>query len=311
MIKQSLYFGNPAYLSLKLQQLVIRKPEKNGDLPDFDADMSRSSIVKTIPIEDIALVILDCNQITVTQGLLSALLDNNCAVVTCDRSHMPTGLLLPLYGNKVQSERYREQVEASLPLKKQLWQQTVQCKIRNQAAMLEYVSGAVAKNMLNWADAVKSGDSDNREGRAAAFYWKSLFVDNPNFTRGDGDIVNIMLNYGYAIVRAIVARALVGVGLIPTLGIHHHNRYDAFCLADDIMEPYRPYVDKTVIDIISSSGIPDEFDLNIKKKLLELPVQEVIIDETRRPLMIAVSQTVNSLRKCFAGEIRKLIYPVM
>ena len=311
MIKRSLYFGNPAYLSLKLRQLVIRKPDTTGDMPDFDAYMSESAVIRTIPIEDIGLIILDSAQITVTQGLLEALLENNCAVVTCDRTHMPVGLLLPLYGNKVQTERYSEQIEASLPLKKQLWQQTIQSKIRNQAAMLKYVSGSEAKNMLIWADAVKSGDTDNLEGRAAAFYWKSLFIDNPKFTRGDNDIVNIMLNYGYAILRAIVARALVGAGLLPTLGIHHHNRYDAYCLADDIMEPYRPYVDKLVVDIVNDYGVPDEFDLNVKRKLLELPVQEVIIDDMRRPLMIAVSQTVNSLRKCFAGEIRKLIYPII
>lgn len=310
MIKRSLYFGNPAYLSLKLRQLVIRKPEVKGDMPDFDDVESFSDVVKTIPIEDIGLVVLDCPQITVTEGLLEALLENNCAVVTCDKMHLPVGLLLPLYGNKVQTERYAEQIAASLPLKKQLWQQTVQCKIRNQAAMLKYVTGVEARNMLIWADSVKSGDADNLEGRAAAFYWKTLFVDNPRFTRGDEDIVNVMLNYGYAIVRAIVARALVGAGLIPTLGIHHHNRYDAYCLADDIMEPYRPYVDKLVVEVVEE-GVPEEFDVDVKRRLLELPVREVIVDDVRRPLMLAVSQTANSLRKCFSGELRKLVYPAM
>lgn len=310
MIKRSLYFGNPAYLSLKLRQLVIRKPEVKGDMPDFDDGESFSDVVKTIPVEDIGLIVLDCPQITVTEGLLEALLENNCAVVTCDKSHLPVGLLLPLYGNKVQTERYAEQIAASLPLKKQLWQQTVQCKIRNQAAMLKYVTGVEARNMLIWADSVKSGDADNLEGRAAAFYWKTLFVDNPRFTRGDEDIVNVMLNYGYAIVRAIVARALVGAGLIPTLGIHHHNRYDAYCLADDIMEPYRPYVDKLVVEVVEED-VPEEFDVDVKRRLLELPVREVIIDDVRRPLMLAVSQTANSLRKCFSGELRKLVYPAM
>ncbi len=176
--------------------------------------------------------------------------------------------------------------------------------------MLKYVTGVEARKMLIWADSVKSGDADNLEGRAAAFYWKTLFVDNPRFTRGDEDIVNVMLNYGYAIVRAIVARALVGAGLIPTLGIHHHNRYDAYCLADDIMEPYRPYVDKLVVEIVEE-GIPEAFDVDVKRRLLELPVREVIIDDVRRPLMLAVSQTANSLRKCFSGELRKLVYPAM
>lgn len=311
MIKRSLYFGNPAYLSLKLGQLIIRIPDVKGDMPDFNNPTSFSEVVKTIPIEDIGLVVLDCQQITVTEGLLEALLEGNCAVVTCDKSHMPVGLLLPLYGNKIQAERYTEQVSASLPLKKQMWQQTIQSKIRNQAAVLKYVSGEEAKNMLIWADSVKSGDTDNLEGRAAAFYWKNVFVDNPSFTRGLEDVVNIMLNYGYAIVRAVVARALVGVGLIPTLGIHHHNRYDAYCLADDIMEPYRPYVDKLVIGILEDGGVPDSFSMSVKRKLLEIPVQEVVIDGMRRPLMIAVSQTVSSLRKCFSGETRKLIYPIM
>lgn len=310
MIKRSLYFGNPAYLSLKLRQLVIKKPEVKGDMPDFDDAGTYREVVKTIPIEDIGLIVLDCPQITVTEGLLEALLENNCAVVTCDKSHLPVGLLLPLYGNKIQAERYQEQINASLPLKKQIWQQTVQCKIRNQSAMLKYVTGQEAKNMLIWADSVKSGDADNLEGRAAAFYWKSVFIDNPKFTRSDDDIVNAMLNYGYAIVRAIVARALVGAGLIPTVGVHHHNRYDAYCLADDIMEPYRPYVDRLVIDIVNA-GIPDELDVNVKRTLLELPVKEVIIDGIRRPLMLAVSQTVNSLQKCFSGSSRKVIYPSM
>ena len=176
--------------------------------------------------------------------------------------------------------------------------------------MLKYVNGVDARNMLIWADSVKSGDSDNLEGRAAAFYWKTLFVDNPRFVRGADDIVNVMLNYGYAIVRAIVARALVGAGLIPTLGIHHHNRYDAYCLADDIMEPYRPYVDMLVLEIVEE-GVPDEFDIDVKRRLLELPVREVVMDGVRRPLMLAVSQTANTLRKCFSGELRKLVYPVM
>ena len=310
MIKRSLYFGNPAYLSLKLRQLVIKKPEAKGDMPDFDDVGSYREVVKTIPIEDIGLVVLDCQQITITEGLLEALLENNCAVVTCDKSHLPVGLLLPLYGNKIQTERYRDQIDASVPLKKQIWRQTVQCKIRNQAAVLKYVIGEEARNMLIWADAVKSGDVDNLEGRAAAFYWKSVFLDNPKFTRSDDDIVNAMLNYGYAIVRAIVARALVGAGLIPTLGVHHHNRYDAYCLADDIMEPYRPYVDRLVIDIVNA-GAPEVLDVNVKRALLGLPVKEVIIDGIRRPLMLAVSQTVNSLQKCFSGSSRKVIYPSM
>lgn len=307
MIKRTLYFGNPAYLSLKLKQLVIRKPAEKGEMPDADG----TEVVKTIPVEDVGLVVLDSPQITLTNALMEALLENNCAVVTCDSQHLPVGLFLPLYGNKVQTERFTEQVEASLPLKKQLWQQTMQSKIRNQAAVLKYVTGETARNMLVWADSVRSGDPDNMEARAAAFYWKNVIKDNPAFVRGMDDMVNVMLNYGYSVVRAIVARALVGAGLIPTLGIHHHNRYDAYCLADDIMEPYRPYVDKLVIDLIDADGVPERLDTAVKRRLLELPVQEVIIDGVRRPLMLAVNQTAVSLQKCFAGELRKLEYPSM
>lgn len=276
-------------------------------MPDADG----TEVVKTIPIEDVGLVVLDSPQITLTNALMEALLENNCAVVTCDSLHLPVGLFLPLYGNKVQTERFTEQVEASLPLKKQLWQQTMQSKIRNQAAVLKYVTGETARNMLVWADSVRSGDPDNMEARAAAFYWKNVMKDNPAFVRGMDDMVNVMLNYGYSVVRAIVARALVGAGLIPTLGIHHHNRYDAYCLADDIMEPYRPYVDKLVIDLIDADGVPERLDTAVKRRLLELPVQEVIIDGVRRPLMLAVNQTAVSLQKCFAGELRKLEYPSM
>lgn len=243
MIKRTLYFGNPAYLSLKLQQMVITSPSKEVEAGKGE--------VRTIPVEDIGIVILDHKQITITQGLMELLIDNNCAIITCGSNHLPVGLMLPLYGNTVQNERFRNQIDASLPLKKQLWQQTIQYKIANQAAVLKFVTGEVHKNMSAWADCVRSGDVENMEARAAAYYWKNIFPDRPDFTRGREEAEpNNLLNYGYAILRAIVARALVASGLLPTLGIHHHNRYNAYCLADDIMEPYRPYVDKIVYDIV-------------------------------------------------------------
>ena len=165
--------------------------------------------------------------------------------------------------------------------------------------------------MMKWSECVKSGDTDNMEARAAAYYWKTIFPDDPYFTRGrDEEGANILLNYGYAILRAVVARALVGAGLLPTLGIHHHNRYNAYCLADDIMEPYRPYVDKLVVDMLDE-GVECKLNSTNKVRLLNIPVIEVTINEKRSPLMIAVSQTVSSLVKCFKGNIRKLIYPEM
>lgn len=304
MIKRTLYFGNPAYLSLKMKQMVVRIPQKDdGDLPSED------DMVRTIPIEDLGVIILDNKQITITQGLMGALLENNCAVITCDSKRMPVGLILPLSGNTIQNERFRSQLDSSLPLRKQLWQQTIEAKIRNQAAVLRYVTGQEHRNMLKWSDNVRSGDADNMEARAAVYYWKTIFPDDPYFIRDREDEgANALLNYGYAILRAVVARALVGAGLLPTLGIHHHNRYNAYCLADDIMEPYRPYVDKLVVEMLYD-GAEDRLNATNKVRLLNIPVIEVMINDRRSPLMIAVSHTVSSLVKCFRGDCRKLIYP--
>jgi len=303
MIKKTLYFGNPTYLSMKNAQLVIKLPEveKNDSLPDsFKAES-----IRTVPIEDIGVIVLDNRQITITHGALEALLENNAAVITCNSSRMPVGLMLPLCGNTTQNERFRDQLDASLPLKKQLWQQTVQAKIKNQAATLKECRGVEVRNMLKWIDDVRSGDADNMEARAAAYYWANLFK---NFRRNrEGDPPNNLLNYGYAILRAIIARALVSSGLLPTLGIHHHNRYNAYCLADDIMEPYRPFVDRLVVDMFDSGMA--ELDKDAKAKLLSIPVLDVTINGQRSPLMIAAGLTTSSLYKCFSGESRKIAYP--
>lgn len=310
MIKKTLSFSNPAYLSLRNRQLVIQLPEveRNDTLPEaFKRDA-----IRTIPIEDIGVVLLDNKQITITQGVLEALLDNNCAVITCDSSHMPVGLLLPLEGHTLQSERFRAQLDASLPLKKQLWQQTVQAKITNQATALHRLYGCEVGNMRAWASDVRSGDPDNYEARAAAYYWQSFFPQYPTFVRGrEGEPPNNLLNYGYAILRAVVARALVGSGMLPTLGIHHHNRYNAYCLADDIMEPYRPYVDTLVAEVVSKKPDITQLTTDIKAQLLTIPTLDVVIENKRSPLMVAVTRTTASLAACFAGESRKIAYPVL
>lgn len=310
MIKKTLSFSNPAYLSLRNKQLVIQLPEveRNDTLPEaFKRDA-----IRTIPIEDIGVVLLDNKQITITQGVLEALLDNNCAVITCDSSHMPAGLLLPLEGHTLQSERFRAQLNASLPLKKQLWQQTVQAKITNQATALHRLYGCEVGNMRAWASDVRSGDPDNYEARAAAYYWQSFFPQYPTFVRGrEGEPPNNLLNYGYAILRAVVARALVSSGMLPTLGIHHHNRYNAYCLADDIMEPYRPYVDTLVAEVVSKKPDIAQLTTDIKAQLLTIPTLDVVIENKRSPLMVAVTRTTASLVACFAGESRKIAYPVL
>lgn len=308
MIKSTLYFGNPAYLSIRNNQLIIKLPEveKNDTLPD---SFKKQSIISR-PIEDIGVVLLDNKQITITAGTLEALLENNCAVISCDSKSMPVGLMLPLYGNSTQNERFRDQLGASLPLKKQLWQQTIKMKIDNQASVLFDCTGAEIRNMRVWANDVRSGDPDNLEARAAAYYWKNLFPQIKDFTRErEGIPPNNLLNYGYAILRAVVARGLVTSGLLPTLGIHHHNRYNAYCLADDIMEPYRPYVDELVVDIVNSGVDITELSKDLKARLLSIPVLEVKINGRRSPLMIAVGQTTASLYKCFSGQLRRISYP--
>lgn len=301
MIKKTVCFSHPAYLSLRNGQMIV-KLDPHDDLPEQQA---------SLPIEDIGLVVLDHRQITITSGVMEALLENNAAVVTCDDSHIPRGLLLPLEGHTVQQERFEAQTEASTVLKKQLWQQTVVQKIRNQAAVLQQTAGKSQGNMLQWARDVRSGDSTNLEGRAAAYYWSQLFKPEiEHFVRDrSGEWPNAMLNYGYAILRAIVARGLVGSGLLPTMGIHHHNRYNAYCLADDVMEPYRPYVDRLVVDLMTKYRHVGEINKDLKRELLGIPTLEVVINGQRSPLMVAVSTTTASLAKCYTGELRKIAYP--
>ena len=310
MIKKTLCFSNPIYLSLRNAQLVLHIPEveNNKTLPEA----IKKEAERTIPIEDIGVVILDNRRITITSGVMEALLENNCAVITCNQKSMPIGLLLPLSGNTIQNERFHSQLEASLPLRKQLWQQTIKQKIFNQEHTLRINTDKETNCMRVWSNDVRSGDPDNLEARAAAYYWKNLFTEYPNFVRDrEGIPPNNLLNYGYAILRAIIARALVGSGLLPTLGIHHHNRYNAYCLADDIMEPYRPYVDQLVLDIIHNYTEISDITREIKMQLLSIPILDVVINGKRSPLMIAVQQTTASLAKCFAGESKRISYPEM
>lgn len=295
MIKRTLYFGNPTYLSTKLEQLVIKLTELEEE--------------KTIPIEDIGVVILDHTQISITQTVISKLIANNVALITCNETHHPTGLLLNLDGNTLQSQKFQAQIEASKPLLKQLWQQTIIAKINNQALLLES-QGIEIKNMKRWIEEVNSGDTTNKEARAAVYYWSKIFKTIPEFTRARfGEPPNHLLNYGYAILRAIAARSLVGSGLLPTLGIHHKNQYNAYCLADDIMEPYRPYVDQLVLNLVHAGKHEQLLTSEVKKELLKIPVLDVVIDNQKSPLMLALQRTTASLSKCYEGEQRKILYP--
>jgi CRISPR-associated protein Cas1 len=300
MLKRTLYFGNPAYLKTSNEQMIVSFPKEVDGLEE-----------KSIPIEDIGIIILDHQQITVTQALMSRLLENNTALITCDSTHHPVGMMLNLDGNTLQSQKFRAQVVASQPLKKQLWQQTITSKITNQASVLKTYNRE-HKYLMNLTEKVKSGDSENHEAQAAAYYWSRLFDESLDFKRArDGEPPNNLLNYGYAILRAIVARALVGSGLMPTLGIFHRNQYNAYCLADDIMEPYRPFVDKIVMDIVVSEKAYYFLTTEIKKILLSIPTITVEIDNKKSPLMNAVTKTTSSLAGCFEGKQRKILYPVL
>ena len=256
-------------------------------------------------------MMIESGHVTLTSSLVSELIQNNIGVIFCDSKHMPANMILPLEAHTLQSEKSIAQIQASLPLKKQLWQQTVSAKILNQGAVLRQVTGLNIGNMIKWASSVRSGDPENLEGRAAAYYWRNMFMESGRFRRDkDGeDDINIFLNYGYAILRAIIARSIVGSGLTPLIGIHHSNKYNANCLADDIMEPYRPYVDLLVADMVLKQNLNNGLDKEAKKTLLTIPNLDVSFGKIRRPLLVAASITTSSLAKCFSKESRKVIYP--
>ena len=295
MIKRTIFIGNPSYLSTKNEQLLIRFPEQERD-------------EVRIPLEDLGYLVLESQQITISNGLLVKLVQNNTAVINCDQQHLPIGILQPLAGHTEHTERLRFQLNASVPLRNQLWQQTVMAKINNQANhLLKRAKNAL--KLKRWVKEVQSADQGNHEAIAAAYYFQNLF-DIEGFSRNQKGIPpNNLLNYGYAILRAVTARALTGSGLLPSLGIFHRNKYNAYCLADDIMEPYRPFVDALVFDIVGMGKDISELDKGIKSELLRIPALDVLIDGKKSPLMNAMSRTTNSLFECFEGSRRKVLYP--
>jgi CRISPR-associated protein Cas1 len=296
MIKRTLYFGNPAYLSVQNSNLIISYPNESAD--------------KKATLEDIGVLILDNSQITITQPTLNALLANNTAVLTCNDKHLPQGLFLNLNGHHKQQEHWHTLVAVSDAKKARLWKQLIKQKIANQATVMDGL-GYEVKNMHYWASEVSNGDPENYEARAAAYYWRYVFTDYvSNFKRGRYEAdPNHLLNYGYAILRAVVARSLVASGLLPTFGIHHRNSYNAYCLADDVMEPYRPFVDGVVLELLQEGLGFEELTTAVKQRLLQIPVIDVAINKKQSPLMLAVQQTTASLYACYAGERKKLKLP--
>ena len=260
-----------------------------------------------IPLEDINSILIESQAVTLSSYFLQKMAEMGIAVYVCDEKHLPNAVLLPMVRHSRHFKLLKCQMNLGKPKQKRLWQQIVVRKIENQSACLKFLNLEGAEELLKMSKQVQSGDKTNVEAKAAAFYFRRLY--GLGFSRGDDHIINSALNYGYAILRAIVARALVTSGLLPTLGIHHHNRYNAYCLADDVMEPYRPYVDELVYSIVKGHENYDELTKDLKTILLNIPTLEVMINGKRSPLMVAVAQTTASLYKCFTGELRRIIYP--
>jgi CRISPR-associated protein Cas1 len=262
---------------------------------------------RTLPIEDVGFVVLEHPEITLSQQLISHLTANNVAVVFCDARFMPTSMLLNLDGNYLQSKRFREQVTAKPTLTKRLWQQTVKAKIENQGLVLEE-HGKDAEAVFYKSKKVLSGDTTNEEAKAAIIYWQRLL--GKGFRRERfGFAPNALLNYGYAILRAATARAITGSGLHPSFGIFHHNQYNSYCLADDLMEPYRPFIDLLVMDYLQENDITNELTKACKAHLLQVLAMDVEIQDKKSPLQLALSTTTASLVKALAGEEKWLRYP--
>lgn len=264
-------------------------------------------IQKSVPIEDIGFVILEDQQCSITLPLLNALSDNNVAVIFCGENRMPNAMLMNLDSNKTQGESYRSQIEASEPLKKGLWKQIIEAKIRNQAALLRKL-GRDGDKLKPYYMNVKSADADNREGIAAKIYWSELF--GADFIRSrEGPPPNNLLNYGYTILRAAVTRSIMGSGLFPAFGIFHRNRYNAFPLADDLMEPYRPFVDELVYNLYLQGN--KQLNKEVKGQLLRILFMDTRFDKVMRPLDVGLTFTSSSLVKCLAGTQKKIVYPIL
>lgn len=294
MIKQTLMFASPVSLSLRDRQIVITFKDDKKTV--------------TRPIEDIGFVVIENPMVNITVPLLNELADNNVSVIFCDKKLMPKTMLMTLEGNTTLQESYQYQMDASVPTKKNIWKQLVEGKIRNQSLLLNKV-GKQGDMLKPYYMNVKSGDTDNREGAAARVYWSQIFDEGFKRDR-DGLPPNNMLNYGYAILRAAVARALIGTGLYPAFGVFHRNRYNAFPLADDVMEPYRPFVDEVVYHLYYDEAVK-ELDNPSKGKLLRLLFSDVKIGKVTRPLENALSITTASLLKYLKGETDKLSLPMI
>jgi CRISPR-associated protein Cas1 len=294
MITKTIYIGNSCYLSKTNNQMVLDFKEKEK---------------AQLPIEDIGCLILDHPQLTISSQLQLALLENKAIIITCDQNHLPKGLSLPIYAHTTHTETLISQLEAGIPLRKNIWASLIKQKITNQGLVLEYIHDK--KNLLErYAKEVKSGDSGNVEAKAAAYYWTRIFPDLPYFLRDRaGEVPNNLLNFGYAILLSLVARFLVSSGLHPARGVFHKNKYNPFCLASDVMEPYRPFIDFKVYELFERFGKEVELTKSIKSELLALHHINVNINDRYSPLEIAVQKTCASVANNFKGLDNQLLLP--
>ena len=297
MTKRIIYCESSSYLKLQNKQLHI----------EFKDKLNPTSI---IPVEDIETLIIDNNQITITSALIQELQDNKVAFIICNNKHMPTGLMLPIDGNSIQHERIHLQVKINQTLKGSLWKQIILQKIKNQSVVLESLS--IDSNRLKiLSKNISSGDKTNREAHASIYYWKNIFKENvDNFKRDkDGNSPNNFLNYGYTILRTIMAKNIVSAGLSPTIGIFHKNQFNAFCLADDLKEPFRPFVDKIVCDILKTNGVSEFLTKEHRKTLLQISTLEVKSAGRITSLTLATQNLVNSFVAVLKKEQKKLDFP--
>ena len=293
------------HLAVRLGQLIIKEPP-TGNQGEQSSRVTGQE--QSIPCEDIGILLIDHPAVTYTHSVFTELIRCGAAVIFCGSDHHPAGLVLPIEGNTVQTERFRQQIEAKEPIKKQLWRQLVRAKIKHQAKIAGQDS-EVYKELMGLRERVRSGDPENIEAQASKKFWPA-FITTIDFRRNiEGLPPNNLLNYGYTVMRAAVARALCSAGLHPSIGLHHCNKYNAFCLADDVLEPFRGFVEAKVKQICETQSAIDELTQPIKAQLLEVLYQEVTIGDNAGPLMVGLHRTAASLVRCFAGEQKEMDLP--
>lgn len=295
MIARTLSFSSPGKLFAKDAQLVYE---------------GEDGVRRSFPIEDLGFVILETGLMTVSSHCIRQLADANVALVVCDATHTPSAQMLPFAAHTTTQETVAAQLGATAAVQGRLWRQVVRAKILNQSELLRRLGFDACRRLRAMADEVKNYDAENVEAQAARIYFRTLAPD-PGFVRArEGTWPNPALNYGYGVLRAAVARALVGSGLTCFRGVHHHNRYNAFCLADDMMEPYRPFVDQYVFGHVPPFDVQaTELTREMKARLLQMLTCDVKTGDLKRPLMVALTYTTASLAKYYLGKTDHLVLP--